>query len=458
MRRLALLLCLVPLAVPTAAFGDDYVGAPLTHGPDSRAAAAGPVVAPVQGGPHGASPAGGQKLTPAVVRRLLPSQWCGQERATDNAVNELANGVYRYHAIYMLPADGRDRFSQYATQLQADAFDASALLERSYNRAIRFDMGTSCGSQYLDISVVRMVQTTADLSALAQTPNGTYDAVTKALDAAGFQTIQASDTAEQAAARDRNYLVWLDGPTASDTCGQATIYDDPSRAQTNLNNYGGKIALVFPNGSDGFCGSNAVRHEIGHNLGALQKVAPHAFDGMHCNDAVEDTMCYGGPKRADGQEGLYFDFGNDDYWDPPHGGPLPWWTVNLNRFLCDDASCNVAPGAVDQAAQARPATAVAKRAGCTRAAGHARRGARGAASLCAAGHVSLKARRGRGGVWKVRMRARGRGRVVLALRCRTHRGGQVQTVLTRLTMLPRNVRTRVHCAGRPTAQLFPRRS
>ncbi|MBA2504360.1 MAG: hypothetical protein H0V29_00280 [Thermoleophilaceae bacterium] len=30
-----------------------------------------------------------------------------------------------------------------------------------------------------------------------------------------------------------------------------------------------------------------------------------------------------------------FDHGNDDYW-----GDLPWWTVDQNRFLCPDATCN----------------------------------------------------------------------------------------------------------------------
>ena len=87
-------------------------------------------------------------------------------------------------------------------------------------------------------------------------------------------------------------------------------------------------------------------HEMGHNLGAIQKVAPHAFDGAHCDDAYEDTMCYSqAPRVAGGQRGQFFDYGNDDYWDPPNGAPLPWWTANLNRFLCADATCNVAaPG------------------------------------------------------------------------------------------------------------------
>ena len=42
-----------------------------------------------------------------------------------------------------------------------------------------------------------------------------------------------------------------------------------------------------------------------------------------------------GPKH-----GEFFDYGNDDYWDPPNGPPLRWWTVNLSWFICPDAGCN----------------------------------------------------------------------------------------------------------------------
>jgi hypothetical protein len=316
------------------------------------------------------------------------------------------------------------------------------LLESSYGRAIRFDLGTSCGAQYLDISVVRMRQTTAELQALARTPNGTYDATTRALDGAGFQTIQPNDSLDDAAARTRNFIVWLDAPAPSGSCGQAAIYDDPTRSADNLNNLGGKAAVVFRNG-DGFCSSNAVRHEIGHNLGALQPVAPHAFDGAHCNDAYEDTMCYSNaPLVADGQRGQFFDYGNDDYWSLP-GKPLAWWTVDLNQFLCRDETCNV----VDSAGQPlAPATAptitpVAPVSSPRRTRSH--------------GRVKLSASRRRGGVWKLRLRATGSGRGVVVVRCRRARNGQLRTVLSRSTRLPRTLHGRVRCvASRPRAKLL----
>src|SRR5436190_5902126 len=188
MRRAVLTMSLLTAAFcwPAAAHADT-VGAPITHGPDPAAVAAGTE-----------SPA-----VPVRAKRraakLVPSAWCGTESANDDLVNELDNGPYRYHGVYMLAADAPDRFGSLATAMQTDAFQASSLLESSYGRAIRFDIGTSCGSQYLDISVVRMPQMSAELAALARTPSGTFDAVTHALDATGFQTIQPTDTTDVAA-------------------------------------------------------------------------------------------------------------------------------------------------------------------------------------------------------------------------------------------------------------------
>ena len=52
-------------------------------------------------------------------------------------------------------------------------------------------------------------------------------------------------------------------------------------------------------------------------------------------------MCYAvAPRRASGEaNALFFDYGNDDYWDPP-GRALSRWTVNLSRFVCPTVECN----------------------------------------------------------------------------------------------------------------------
>src|SRR3954470_18987745 len=380
MRLSGVAISMLAAAVLAPAPASAFVGAPITHGPDPAGVSAGPE--------QSASP------IPALgkrVAKLVPSAWCGTETNADDQVNEVDNGPSRYHAVYMLAADSPNRFQSLATTLQNDAFQASALLETSYGRAIRFDLGTSCGPQYLDITVVRMAQTSAQMAALARSSNGTFDAVSHALDAAGYETIQPDDSVDDAGARTRNYLVWLDAPAPDGSCGQAAIYADPSRGEDNLNNLGGKAAVVFRNG-DGFCSSNAARHEIGHNLGGLQPVAPHAFDGAHCNDAYEDTMCYSNsPLVADGGRGQFFDYGNDDYWSLP-GKPLAWWTVDLNRFLCGDATCNAVAGASADppAAPATPVTPIGPAAAQRRKRSH--------------GRVRLHARRRAHGVWKLRLR------------------------------------------------------
>ena len=457
-----LLLALAPGVAQAA------VGAPLTHGPDPAGTAGGREAPGPAGGSRGGTAKPGARLSPEAVSKRLPTTWCGPQRGADDTVNETANGAYKQHAVYMVPADGTDRFGQLATTIQTDAFQASALLERLYGRALRFDMGTACGPQYLDITVVRMPQTRAQLESAARTGTGTFDAVSTALDAAGLATIKPTHTFTQAATLARNYVVWLDGPAPPGTCGQASIYDDPSRDTDNLNNFGGKVAIVFPNSGGGFCSSNAARHEIGHNLGALQRTAANAFDGSHCDDAIEDTMCYSNaPQVASGQRGLFFDYRNDDYWDPPSGAPLPWWSVSLNRFLCPDADCNVAAGAVDESPALGPDgdgdglpdeadnCALVANADQTNSYGDARGDACEASPSSA--RVKISASRRAHGWWKVKVRATGSGRAVVMVRCRKRRRGSMRTVLSRSTVLPKTVRGRVRCrASRPRARMLVR--
>jgi hypothetical protein len=262
--------------------------------------------------------------------------------------------------------------------------------------------------------------------------------------------------------------VWIDGPAPSGACGQATSYDDPTRDPSNLNNLGGKVAVVFPNGSGGFCSSNTVRHEIGHNLGALQPVAPHAFDGAHCDDSYEDTMCYSqAPRTANGQRGQYFDYRNDDYWDPPQGASLPWWTANLNRFLCPDATCNVGPsdGNTVVSGPDRDGDGVADDSDvCPDVANPDQRDAdgdgRGDAcqpKVAPKGKVKLKAKRVKKG-YKLTITARGAGRGLVTVRCRRIKRGSLKTVMSRRTRLPRTMHGTVRCVTKPRAALLQSKS
>jgi hypothetical protein len=241
---------------------------------------------------------------------------------------------------------------------------------------------------------VRLPFTEAQLAGLAaETRTATFDAIAATLRERGFPVASNDAGLDQLMALKENFLVWLDGPAPAGSCGQGTALLDSARSQSNLNNLGGKLAVIFRQ-DRGFCGADVVRHEIGHNLGALQPDAPNTEDGVHCIDAFEDTMCaWQAPKVAAGPfNGLYFDYGNDDYWDPPQGAPLGWWTLNLSRFICLDAQCNRPQRADREAASAggtdsaeRPERRAAKRGAAAkkRRARHRRaRAARRAARRC----------------------------------------------------------------------------
>src|SRR3954466_15015937 len=100
MRRTILAIPVVGAALlaPAAALASPSVGAPSTHGPDPAAVAAGAEAPP---GPVHAKPR---------APKLVPSAWCGTESSSDDLVNELDNGPFRYHGVYMLAADAPDRF------------------------------------------------------------------------------------------------------------------------------------------------------------------------------------------------------------------------------------------------------------------------------------------------------------------------------------------------------------
>jgi hypothetical protein len=130
----------------------------------------------------------------------------------------------------------------------------------------------------------------------------------------------------------------------------------------------------------------------------------------------------------------FVDYGNDDYWDPPGGRPLAWWTVNLSRFLCPNAACN---GATAGGFAGRSAPGHAAPAG-------KRPGARQA-------RVRVKLRR-MGPRWRIALRARGGRWGTVTVRCRTRRG-RVAIVLQRHVRLPRRVLARVRCTGQPRARV-----
>src|SRR3954447_1405194 len=132
----------------------------------------------------------------AAPRAELDRPWCGDERTTDDTADQVDNGAFRYHAVLAEPAGTPSRLADLAPAIQNDALGASKLLELRYGRPIRLDLGTRCGTRYLDVSVLHMRQGAADLQAAAEHPNGTLQAVYDELAGAGWPvTMPGDDTA-----------------------------------------------------------------------------------------------------------------------------------------------------------------------------------------------------------------------------------------------------------------------
>jgi hypothetical protein len=293
-------------------------------------------------GPDGLDldPRGRQAATPglAVDDALSAATWSASQHdqylhptsAPDYPdVAELA-GKPQLHAVYVLPADAKqNRFAQYAAMFQADAFQASAFLKSERGRELRWDLAERDGARYLDITVVRSAYKTKQLTTGNQ-----------------FSLV-GQDLSRVFPSSNKKFVVWLDA--SSKYCGQGTLYQDARRVAGNYNERRTTGIVYRPySASDaatgGWCRGRTLLHEIGHNLGALQQVAPNAFDGAHCDDDDNDVMCYTGAAAYDSGD-PQFDHGSDDYWDPA-GGKLGWWTVNLNKFLCPATGCGDANPAV----------------------------------------------------------------------------------------------------------------
>ena len=268
-----------------------------------------------------------------------PANWDGQTFYADQP--DLST-LPSFHAIYVYPRDGVNRFNQFAAMIQADALQASNRLNTLFGRGIRMDLRAgNCygqpGMPCLDITVFRTKARSSQLSG-----SSAWSTIYKELSVFN--------------APNKKYFIYLDTRNTY-ACGQGNLSQDTRRIPTNSNE-GRTQSIVYrpfdPNdGSGGFCRGRTLAHELGHNMGALQNVAPHAYDGAHCNDSAEDVMCYKSQTSFD-SGGPAFDFGNDDYWDPiadPNGNnmlpgaalpvqeKLPWWTVNLSRYICPTAGC-----------------------------------------------------------------------------------------------------------------------
>jgi hypothetical protein len=226
--------------------------------------------------------------------------------------------------IYAIPSDGGDRFADTAGRIVTD-LEHIVRWWRSNDgtRQPRFDLFAfpgGCGSELapLDLSFARL----PGPSAAYGVSGVRFNAIRTALAGAGF------------AEAGKKYLVYYDGPVASDdVCGTGGGDSEEGGA--------GSYGIVWMQ-AQAFCGTVGegdyaalvAVHEMIHELGALpDPVAgggpPHVCpgDAGHPCDAVEDVLSPAGHSNA--LADYVLDVGHDDYY--AHGGP--WWDVQDSRWL-----------------------------------------------------------------------------------------------------------------------------
>ena len=89
----------------------------------------------------------------------LPASWCGTRRTTDYVDDPAFDtALPQFKVVYAYPNDEPDRFDQWKDALQADVSLIGRFMgaQSGGRKAPRFDMGTDCGHEYVDVQVVEL--------------------------------------------------------------------------------------------------------------------------------------------------------------------------------------------------------------------------------------------------------------------------------------------------------------
>lgn len=346
MRRTAVLACLLGLILAVPAAADDRPTGAVTEPSAIRSG--------VEVSVHGDRiPTGSdfelrtrERTLPRVAEASLAAAWCGTERATDDSSNATASGP-RIKVVYARPNDQPNRFDAYKDIIQSDVAAMANWVAASSGgaRTIRFDTGTHCGADYVDVASIVLPHARSYYTGSSSRTGLVMSDVRNALSG-------MSGT--------RNYLVYADGLYANDwVLGTAQLPEDDRPGSNNFANYGGTTAIVWGNGSAGFIYDRLTTalHELSHTLGAVQDSAAHSTHAGHCNE-MHDVMCYpdGGPQGANADlvfncaetsPLLAYECGMDDYFNPaPAAGSYleTHWNLYNAAFMCEVASCVVPKG------------------------------------------------------------------------------------------------------------------
>jgi hypothetical protein len=246
-------------------------------------------------------------LAAAVVACAAPgasaATWCGTDQTAGDRPDVVAGPQVRL--VYAYPSDGADAFPAYASELVSDAETGEAWWRgQDPTRAPRFDLAAFPGCTSLDLGVLRLPLTAAQL--LPGT--GRYGAL--------FHALPRHD-------RWKKVVVYYDGPI-----------DDPALCGTgggSATSASDSLAIVYLRST--CIASESLRaavllHELTHELGAPDGSQPHPCPGDtgHVCDSANDLMY---PYLdVDSIDEVVLDAGRDDYYRAGSGGfdlsTSPW--------------------------------------------------------------------------------------------------------------------------------------
>ena len=279
----------------------------------------------VEGGYVATMPDGSRHFThggdfdPARDEPLLAAAGFATERAPPCIDEPLLD--YHAHYVYAHPVDLPDRSAELAPELRRMVAEANGLLYQEgagFGAPVEYPFLCDEDGQ-IQISVVAL-----------PFPKGkaTYVEVAAFLHAAGFAHPRAK------------YWLFVDDKTSCPCGGIAFAPLDPTR--TPLNNANGGALFGANYGYTGSFGALVHMHENGHNLGAVNSLAPDQSGGGHCNDG-KDIMCYADGGWNSSYNGnvcatMRFDCDHDTYFhpDPPAGSYLARrWQIGapVDRFV-----------------------------------------------------------------------------------------------------------------------------
>jgi hypothetical protein len=280
----------------------------------------------------------------------LPYTWCGDQLTSDDVAHAaVPPHAPQFKLVYAHPADRPDNFGAWSHILQANVALVQRFLAAQTGgaKALRIDMGTRCGPQYVDVQAVHL-----------SGPRAHY------VDNFGAIVREVRSQLGRAPGP-RNVVVLADtlnGTPYDYGLGETVVGAAGARpGANNPHNRGGFASVLFSRDTGlpatdarGAWWPEGFLHEITHNLGAVQWSAPHStqptgfehFRYGHCWQGA-DVMCYvedagaAHPMRYDcppagGAIPQAYDCGRDDYFSParaPGSYLATHWNVYDNAFL-----------------------------------------------------------------------------------------------------------------------------